>query len=134
MALSFESESLDLVLTADVLEHVPDAYQAHREVHRVLRPGGRHVFTVPFYQTEFLDELRAGHDEAGELVFEKPPEHHRDPLRPEGILVYRIFGLEMLVKLREIGFRTNLYHLRRPLEGIWGSNAIVFEAVKLEFP
>ncbi len=36
----------------------------------------------------------------------------------------------MLVELRRIGFRPNLYHLYRPALGIVGPNAIVFEAVK----
>lgn len=128
--LSLENAYVDLVLSADVLEHVPDPYTAHREIHRILQPGGRHIFTVPFHQTEFLDEVRTRIDQSGKLVFEKEPCFHADPLRPEGALVYTIFGLEMLVKLAMIGFRTNLYHLHVPLYGIWGPNAVVFEAIK----
>ena len=46
--LSYPDASFDLVLTSDTLEHVPDPHAALRETRRVLRPGGRHVFTVPF--------------------------------------------------------------------------------------
>ena len=92
--------------------------------------GGRHIFTVPFYQTEFLDEDRTIIDSDGNTVFLKEPIYHGDPIRPEGVLVYKIFSLEMLIKLRKIGFRTNLYHLYSPLHGILGPNAIVFEAIK----
>lgn len=129
-SLSFSNESVDLVLSSDVFEHVPDPYKAHEEVYRVLKRGGRHIFTVPFYQTEFLDEDRTIIDSNGNTVLLKEPIYHGDPLRPEGTLVYKIFSLEMLVRLQRIGFRTNLYHLYKPLYGIWGQNAIVFEAIK----
>ncbi len=130
MNLSFSNASFDLVISSDVFEHIPDPYEAHREVYRLLKRGGRHIFTVPFYQTEFLDEDRTIIDNNGNIVFLKEPMYHGDPVRPEGALVYKIFSLEMLVKLRKIGFRTNLYHLCSPLYGILGSNAIVFEAIK----
>jgi SAM-dependent methyltransferase len=45
--LSFDDESLDLVLSEHVLEHVHDPHQAFREIARVLRPGGRFVFRFP---------------------------------------------------------------------------------------
>lgn len=41
--------SLDLILAADVLEHVDDE-RALREIHRTLRPGGSLLVTVPAYQ------------------------------------------------------------------------------------
>ncbi len=130
MNLSLNTESIDLAISSDVFEHIPDPYKAHEEVYRVLKKGGRHIFTVPFYQTEFLDEDRTILDSNGGLVFLKQPIYHEDPIRQEGALVYKIFSIEMLVKLRRIGFRTNLYHVFNPLYGIWGQNAIVFEAIK----
>lgn len=45
--LTYADASFDLVLTSESLEHVPDLRKALGEIHRVLVPGGRHVFTVP---------------------------------------------------------------------------------------
>lgn len=130
--LSFEANSIDLVISSDVFEHVADPYQAHREVHRVLKQNGKHIFTVPFHQTEFADEQRAVIEDS-KLVYLAEPIFHGDPvsLRSEGALVFNIFSLEMLVKLNKIGFRTNMFLLRLPKHGILGNNAIIFEAIKV---
>jgi SAM-dependent methyltransferase len=132
MGLSFEGETIDVVISSDVFEHIPDPYRAHKEVHRVLRPGGRHIFTVPFGQAAFLDERRTLIDFRGNIVHLKEPVYHGDPIRREGALVHSVFGLEMLVNLGKIGFDTNMYKIYKPLTGIVGSNAIVFEAVKTQ--
>jgi SAM-dependent methyltransferase len=132
--LSFGAASFDLVISGDVFEHVPHPYEGHAEIHRILKPGGRHVFTVPFHQHEYQDDVRAEIAPTGELKLLKDPIYHQDPVRPEGALVYTIFTIEMLVKLNRLGFRTNLYHLYQPWYGILGSNAIVFEAIKPDRP
>jgi SAM-dependent methyltransferase len=131
-ALSFGDESIDLVLSSDVLEHVPDPYQAHREVQRVLRPGGHHVFTVPFHFREHthLDDVRARLDANGQPELLADALYHDDPVRPEGVLVYTIFGLEMVVRLAELGLFTRMYTLWNPYHGIVGANALVFDAIK----
>lgn len=130
MALSFENESIDLVLSSDVFEHIPYPYKAHAEVYRVLRPKGRHIFTVPFYRTKFLDEHRTSIDSEGNITHTKPALHHGDPVRSEGALVHNVFALEMLVKMADIGFRTNVYHIHSYRHGILGTGSVVFEAIK----
>ncbi len=132
LSLSFADGSIDIVLSSDVFEHVPDPYRAHAEVHRVLRPGGHHVFTVPFHINEHahLDDVRARIDDAGEVLHLADPIYHADPVRPEGVLVFTIFGLEMLVRLAELGFSTRMFCLSSPWHGIVGPNALVFDAVK----
>lgn len=125
MDLSFQDESFDIVISADVFEHIPDPYLAHREVYRVLKPGGKHIFSVPFYQTEYLDEDRCI-IENGKEIHIKEPIYHDDPLA----MVYKIFSLEMFCKLKQIGFSTNLYRLYKPSYGIIGNNGLIFEAIK----
>lgn len=48
-AMTFEGESFDIFITQDVLEHVLDPDKAFSEICRVLKPGGLHIFTVPYY-------------------------------------------------------------------------------------
>lgn len=131
MATSFESNSIDLMLSSDVFEHIPDPYKAFAEVHRILKPGGRHIFTVPFYQETYRDEVRSTLTPDGTIQHLLPPIYHHDPLRPEGILVYTIFSLEMLLKLSDIGYQIKMYRLHQVWQGVLGANAIVFESTKL---
>ena len=42
-----ETGSVDCVVSADTIEHVPDVYPAAGELFRVLRPGGRLVINTP---------------------------------------------------------------------------------------
>jgi len=127
-ALSFADASLDLFMSSDVLEHMPSPYQAHAEVFRVLKPGGRHIFTVPFAPRP-QDDVRA-RLVGGEIEYLAEKAYHGDPIRPEeGVLVWTVFGLEMLDHLRRIGFRPTLWMLCKPEFGIVG-DAIVFEAYK----
>ncbi len=46
-ALPYPSESVDLVLASEVLEHVPLVERAIREIARVLRPRGKAAITLP---------------------------------------------------------------------------------------
>jgi SAM-dependent methyltransferase len=127
--LSFADATIDVMLSSDVLEHVADAYRAHRDIFRVLRRGGMHIFTVPFMAGE-RDEVRARRVE-GRIEHLSEPIYHGDPLRPgQGILVWRIFSGEMLTRLREIGFETETLRLHQPRHGILGDNAWVFVARK----
>ena len=48
--LPFRDIAFDAIKVTEVLEHVPDAAAALRECHRVLRPGGYLVATVPFLE------------------------------------------------------------------------------------
>ena len=45
--LTYKSDIFDVVLTSDVLEHVPDIKKSLAEVYRVLKPSGAYIFTVP---------------------------------------------------------------------------------------
>lgn len=46
--LPIETDSIDLIVTQEVLEHVDDPFKAAREIHRVLKPGGKAFVQLPF--------------------------------------------------------------------------------------
>lgn len=48
--LPLRAERVDVVVATDLLEHLPDDGAALREFHRVLRPGGVAVITVPAFR------------------------------------------------------------------------------------
>jgi SAM-dependent methyltransferase len=103
--LTFADASLDLIVSEDVFEHIPEYPAAFREVHRVLKPGGHHIFTIPFYfdrRTRELFEWRNG-----EPVLFEPIEYHGDPIRGE-LPCFTHFGYDLLDFLREIGFEVRL--------------------------
>lgn len=128
--LSFDSNSIDLILSSDVLEHMPSPYLAHQEIFRVLKPGGRHIFTVPFSHEAARDDIRAELIN-GEIRYLSEKLFHGDPVRPaEGILVWTIFGVEMLLKLRDLGFAVEAWDVYNADAGIVGNLPIVFEAQK----
>jgi SAM-dependent methyltransferase len=118
--LTYADASFDLVLTADTLEHVPDFRRALREIRRVLRVGGRHVFTVPVRPScrETVERVRL--DENGDAVFLAPAQYHgrgSGPLvlaapRRRDFLAYRDFGMDLLDELRAAGFDPEVHFYR----------------------
>ena len=65
-ATHFEDDSLDFILSSDVLEHIPWVSKALQETYRILKPVGCHIFTAPFYHHRFKNEQRAVMQEGGE--------------------------------------------------------------------
>ena len=103
--LTFQDSLFDLVISEDVFEHVRNHEKGFSEVYRVLQPGGRHVFTVPFL---FDQPTVVRVDTSGdEDIHRFPPEYHEDSLRGK-ILAYRTFGFDMFNLLRSIGFETSV--------------------------
>lgn len=100
--LTYASASFDLVTHTEVLEHVPDDARAIAELLRVLRPGGAMIFTVPMHDGEHTVERARQHNGTIEYLLE--PVYHLDLLRPDGILAFRDYGLDILERLRAAGF------------------------------
>lgn len=80
--LPFENERFELALATDIIEHVDRDDLAVAEIHRVLRPGGVTVISVPAFASLFglQDEVS----------------HHKRRYRMEGLLsVIEKAGLEV---------------------------------------
>jgi SAM-dependent methyltransferase len=104
--LSLESDSIDLLITEDVFEHVKEIWKAFKEVYRVLKPCGCHVFSIPFY---FDKKTKPLFKKDGKDLFSliEPIEYHGDEIR-ERIPAFYHLGYDLLNKLAEIGFNTNI--------------------------
>lgn len=101
--LTFADASFDLVTHTEVLEHVPDDARAFAELHRVLRPRGVMLFTVPLHGGEHTVERASLRD--GTIEHLLPPAYHTDPLRGgTGILAFRDYGRDILERVRAAGF------------------------------
>ncbi len=119
--LTFPDASFDLVITSDVMEHVRLEESAHREIRRVLRPGGIYLFTVPHFRNretvarvEIVDPADPSRDR--HLM---EPEYHGDANSAEGrALAYRAFGIDLDEKLRRLGFTVEYTKQDFPENGI----------------
>ncbi len=103
-SLSFSDKSFDKVISLDVLEHVYHYYRAFEECFRILKPGGRMLWTVPFGPGYRDNSVRASINDSGEIIHHYPAEYHGDPVTGKGVLCYTHFGWQMLDQVREIGF------------------------------
>lgn len=99
--IGFDPATFDLVITSDVMEHVRNDTAAHREIARILRPGGHYVFTVP-YDDSCEDEHLLVDSSGPEDRFLVPPQYHGDPISG-GILAYRVYGRSLPRRLAEVG-------------------------------
>lgn len=89
--------------STEVFEHVPDDEKGFREIWRVLKPGGRFVFTVPLSDSPVT--VKRAEIVDGEVRHLLPLEYHGDAIRGQGrILVYRDYGRDIVTRLRLCGF------------------------------
>lgn len=91
-ALTFADASLDLHCHLDVLEHVNHPDRCFAEMERTLRPGGRMIFTTPYYPDKAATERRAGIGPDGAVFLLFPAEYHGNPISSEGALVTFHYG------------------------------------------
>jgi SAM-dependent methyltransferase len=123
-ALTYAAASFDVCTSTEVFEHVPDDLRGFAELHRVLRPGGRLVFSVPLSPRAATVERAVLKD--GVIHHLLPPEYHGDHIRGQGgVLAYRNYGLDILDRVRAAGFSDA--SVVKPLQqlGRWGQSVIV---------
>ena len=129
-ALSFGDGEFHLIITLDVFEHVPNYHAAFTELCRVLAPGGRLVFTIPFFFDLEVTRIRASIGQDG-IVHHLPPEIHGNPVSNEGSLCYQNFGWDILSELRQAGFADAMASMYwGPWQGHLGYPFFIFSASK----
>jgi len=130
--LSFDSDSLDCVLSFDVLEHIPDYKCALHEMIRCLRPGGILLLSAPFVSDIFQTRVRAQLLPDGGIEHLLPPEYHGNPTQPEsGSLCFYHFGWDLLDEIGKAGSTDarvlSYYSFER---GNFGKSQLFFWAMK----
>ncbi|KGI79136.1 hypothetical protein LF63_0101105 [Oleiagrimonas soli] len=101
--LTFANASFDLVTSTEVFEHVADDARGFSEVHRVLRPGGAFVFTVPLMDRPDTHERARLHE--GRIEHVDTPEYHDDSFAgTDRVLCFRNYGLDIVDRLCAAGF------------------------------
>ena len=107
--LIFEDNCMDVVISSDTMEHIPDPDSAFREIFRILKPGGFHCFTIPYHPDQ--KTTTRAYLRNGENVFLTEPCYHHDPYMAEGCLAYTDFGYDLVDNLNRLGFKAELYEV-----------------------
>jgi len=129
-SLSFPDKSFDILISLDVFEHIPDYPAAFSECARVLKRGGKMMWSVPFLPSSANNKIRAQFVN-GQIEHILPPQYHGDPLSDKGVLCYQYFGWEMLNQMIEAGFKDAYALCFHSIEfGYLGGNQFIFIARK----
>jgi SAM-dependent methyltransferase len=125
----FPDASFDLVITQDVFEQVLNPTREFREIARILRPAGVHLFTVPFYRAR-QTLVRAVSSDEGIRHLEEP-DYHGNPIDPEGSLVVTEWGDDLPEHIfRSSGMLTTILETRDRTLGLEGEFLEVFVSRK----
>lgn len=105
MQLSFADKSIDIIVSNEVYEHVPDVDLCFKEAARVLKDDGKLIFTIPFYYY-YQETTKRADLINGKLVILKEEEYHGNPVDAEkGSLVFYDYGWDVLDYCKRAGFK-----------------------------
>ena len=120
--LTFPDASFDIVITSDVMEHARLADRAHREIRRVLKPGGVYLFTVPHFRDRRETLVREATPDPADPTqdqFLLEPEYHGDAnAKANQVLTYRAYGTDLDEELAALGFTVEYSKENLPELGI----------------
>jgi SAM-dependent methyltransferase len=116
--MTFEDSFFDLIITQDVFEHVMNPAAAFKEINRVLKPGGAHIFTMPWYPNLNKTVQRAKMVN-GEIEFLEEPIYHGNPIDADGSLVTFDWGIDFTDYIyRNSGMFTTIYLVKNEKMGL----------------
>lgn len=102
--LTFDNQSFDILITGEVLEHISNLPRSLSEIHRVLKKGSYHIFTVPVDYSMNITRTRAILEKDGKVTHLLPPAVHGDDITG-GVLAYRDFGRDIDNTIEKYGFQ-----------------------------
>jgi SAM-dependent methyltransferase len=94
--MTFADESFDVFLAQDVFEHIFRPDRAIKEIGRVLKPRGSCIMTVPIVRKGNCSQRRASIGSNGNVIYNKQPEYHGNPINDSGALVTIDWGYDIL--------------------------------------
>jgi GT2 family glycosyltransferase/2-polyprenyl-3-methyl-5-hydroxy-6-metoxy-1,4-benzoquinol methylase/glycosyltransferase involved in cell wall biosynthesis len=128
--LSFPEGSLDLIVSNDVFEHVPNPAKAFAECARVLKVGGVMLASIPFHSSNDLSVIRAKIIN-GQLEHILTPTYHGNPVSADGSIVFTDFGWDLLNTMKDAGFsEVDVDVYASPELGHLGGGQLIFRAGK----
>lgn len=95
--MPYKDNMFDLIISEDVLPHTTNLPFLLEEINRVLKPNGKHIFTVPLHESH-LTEFRRN----------KIDILRTEPIRGDGIKVTVDFGDDISDILEKFGFKTTI--------------------------
>jgi SAM-dependent methyltransferase len=129
-SLSFQNESLDLIVSNDVFEHIPNPNVALAECARTLKRGGQMLATMPFQWDKDVSETRAKISN-GLIECVLPAAYHGNPVSAAGSLVFTDFGWDLIRNIKEQGFSDVNVEIYASAEyGHIGNGLLVFRLTK----
>lgn len=131
-ALTFEDESFDLIVTQDVFEHIMHPEKAFKEIHRVLKIGGAHIFSMPWYP-KLHNTVKRARIKDGEIIYLEDKIFHGNPVDEKGSLVTYDWGLDFSnFILNASGLQTITYLQENKNMGIEAEFLEIFVSIKNE--
>ena len=100
--LTYDDDCFDLVLSSDIFEHVRKPFDGFKEIDRVLKPGGLHIFSIPVDWPMASKTVFRVDTSGAEDVFTLPAHYHGAPMGGRS-LVYTDFGADMVEMLSHRG-------------------------------
>lgn len=134
-SLPFKDRSFDSVVCLEVLEHLRDYRQALNEIHRVLKPSGTLIASIPYRQKGGSGDTNPFYGRNPFHLYEPGEKEFRDALKKnfsEVMFFYQIFkesvhlGLARRLKLRR------LLGLVEPYRKLTTGHHEALEMVKIE--
>lgn len=103
--LTMESNYWDLIITSDIFEHIRKPFLAFSEIHRTLKKGGKHIFTIPTSHPWEEQTISRVDTASADDIFVLPPVYHGNGAGGKS-LVYTDFGKDLIMELEKLGMKT----------------------------
>ena len=103
--LSLDDNSVDIIVSNDVYEHVPNISVALSEAYRILSDNGLLLISLPFFAMNEITVQRARLSNNNEIEHILPEEYHMNPISKDGSLVFYDYGWDFLDFLKQSNFK-----------------------------